>query len=230
MQLMIAGFSVAVLLLIILVYAIVQKSRRKKAKHKEEQALKGVALGIGQRLYAAHPNSKWRWVCYPARFATNGGIARIEVIYASGGRQFMDVCLSIGGYMAIYVLNVTELLAAEVADIANNYASSNLATSSVATNVAIKPHDKETIGKWYNIILINKLTALIDNLNASGEVCLYIGADGKAYAENNGDIAVIHDFGDMPDLALWDFITERLSKEGLFAEIQENERIFISWA
>ena len=80
MQLMIAGFSVAVLLLIILVYAIVQKSRRKKAKRKEEQALKGVMLGIGQRLYAVYPGSRWRWVCYPTGFAINGGIARIEVI------------------------------------------------------------------------------------------------------------------------------------------------------
>ena len=237
MQFMIAGSTLIVLAFVPLVLAIMQKSRRRKVKHKEELALKGIMSGIGQRLYAAHPGSKWRWVCCPAGFVTNGGITRIEVIYASGDRQFMDVCLSVSGYMAIHVLNVAELSAVEVVtDIADNesivaeYVSSNAATAVVATNVAAKPHDKETINKWYNIILINSLTTLIDDLNASGEVCLYIGADGKAYVENGGNTAVVHDFGELPDSALWNFITERLGQEGLFAETQEGERIFISWA
>jgi len=34
----------------------------------------------------------------------------------------------------------------------------------------------------------------------------------------------------MPDVALWNHITDKLGEEGLFVEIQEENRIFISWA
>jgi len=57
--------------------------------------LRGVELGICERLHAAHPNSKWRWVCRPTDFATKGGIARIEVSSSSGEEFLVDVCLDL---------------------------------------------------------------------------------------------------------------------------------------
>ena len=237
MQFVIAGSGIIMSFIALLIFVMTRKSKRSKTKRKEEQTLQGVASGIGRRLHAAHPGSKWRWVCCPTGFAINGGIARIEVIYASDKQQFIDVCLSVSGYMALHVLNVAELPAAEIVsgltsgeNKADKYVSSNVVTEGIVSNTVLKPQNKETIGKWYNIVLINSLTTLIDDLNASGEVCLYIGADGKAYIENGGKTTVLHDFGGLPDLSLWDFITERLGQEGLFAETQEDERIFISWA
>jgi hypothetical protein len=78
--------------------------------------------------------------------------------------------------------------------------------------IDIRPY---SIDKWYNIVLIDELTALIDNLNADGEACLYINQEGKAYTEEAGNITVVYEFGEMP--------------AGLFAEAQEENRIFISW-
>jgi hypothetical protein len=77
-------------------------------------------------------------------------------------------------------------------------------------------------------VLIDALTALIEDLNADGEACLHIGQDGKAYAEEGGD--AVYEFGEMPDAALWGHITERLGESGLFAEVREENCIFISWA
>jgi hypothetical protein len=34
----------------------------------------------------------------------------------------------------------------------------------------------------------------------------------------------------MPDVALWEQITEKLSEAGLFAEVQDGNCIFVSWA
>jgi len=94
----------------------------------------------------------------------------------------------------------------------------------------VKPNDEESVEKWYNIVFINALTTLIDDLNANGEVCFYIGQDGKAYTENDNGNIVVSDFGEMPDISLWTHIIERLGDAGLFAEVQNENRIFISWA
>jgi hypothetical protein len=210
------------------------RRRNKKIKHKEELALQGIAAGIGDRLHAAHPGSKWKWVCYPVGFAISGGIARIEILYDSGETQFMDVCVSAKGYMALHVLNTEELTSMdsdyESTDFDYLTDTDNTVWPTTTPRLGIEPHDEESIGKWYNIVLIDALTALIDDLNARGEVCLYIGQDGKAYVEDDGDDSVVHDFGEMPDMSLWKHIIEKLGEDDLFAEEQEGNRIFISWA
>ena len=94
-------------IVMLIAFALTRKWNRKKIKRKEESALRGVAAGISERLYAAYPDSKWRWECRPVGFATNGGIARIEVVYPSGKHQFVDVCLSESGYMALHTTNAT---------------------------------------------------------------------------------------------------------------------------
>ena len=231
--------------LMLLVLAITQKMRHKRIKNKEDAALKGVATGIGDRLHAACPGSKWRWVCRPAGFALNGGIARIEVIDQSKKVVFMDVCLSTNGYMALHVLDVAELvvLNADSAPVADSTRladesptvtvdtadTTNPPVSVVTPKTGVKPHDEESVTKWFNIVLIDALTSLIDDLNAKDEVCLYIGKDGKAHIEEGEGIAVVYDFGEMPDVSLWSHITDKLGEEGLFAEIQEGNCIFISW-
>jgi len=220
-------------MLVLLTYVVVQRRKGKKSKHKEALALKGVEAGIGDRLHAAHPGSKWKWICYPAGLAISGGIARIEVCYISGKEQFMDVCVSAKGYMALHVLNVAELNKpdTEPAPADNEYPADTgaLTIPGAAPLTGISPHDEESVGKWFNIVLIDALTGLIDDLNASGEVCLQIGQDGKAYTEENGVITTVYDFGEMPDMTLWGHIIEELGAAGLFAEVQEGNCIFISW-
>jgi len=225
----------------LLIFAIVQKTRSCKIKHKEELALKGIVAGIGNRLHASCPNTKWRWVCCPVGFATTGGIARIEVLNQSGDVSFMDVCLSTNGYMALHVLNVVELVTTDMGSDTGLDGDVNStpvdledtkepSPSVVTPKTGAKPYDEETVIKWYNIMLIGALTTLIDNLNADGEVCIHISQDGKAYIEEDGNISVVYDFGVMPDVFLWNHIIDKLSEEGLFAEIQEENCIFISWA
>jgi len=228
------AFTATVMLLIIV---IVQKIRSGKIKRKEELVLKGIVAGIGNRLHANYPNTKWRWVCCPVGFAKNGGIARIEVLDQSGNVSFMDVCLSTNGYMALHVLTVVELVTADVGldeDVDStcvDLEDTKEPSSPVATpKTGTKPYDKETVIKWYNIMLIGALTNLIDDLNADGDVCIHISQDGKAYIEEDRNISVVYDFGVMPDVSLWNHIIDKLSEEGLFAEIQEENCIFISWA
>jgi len=249
MWIIIAGivFIAAVIMTSVLrIFVIIQKNSRKKASQeaiaKEELALQGISAGIGERLYAAYPDSKWRWVCCPASFALNGGIARIEVVHPFGKEIFIDVCLSVKGYMALHVLDVVELVMPDIAieDSAPvSFESPVSAPASVSYETFVsaavpktgsKPHNEETIASWYNIVLIDRLTALIDDLNAKGEVCLNIGQDGKAHAEANGSSAIVCDFGEMPDISLWEHVTDKLVTAGLFAEIQEENSIFISWA
>ena len=240
------GTSIVLMAIVmLLVFAVMQKRQRTKIKNKEELALKGVTAGIKARLHAAYPTleTQWRWVCRPAGFAINGGIARIEVIDKFKNVSFVDVCLSINGYMALHVSNVVELTALEV-DIDENDDLSIIPedydtpenteeispVSSVPPKTGSKPCDEASVITWYNIMLIDTLTTLIDELNAKGEVCVYIGRDGKAYIEENDSISVVYEFGAMPDVALWNHITDKLGEEGLFVEIQEGNRIFISWA
>ena len=234
MWILVAGSILAIAVLAVLVFAIVQKQRAKKAKRKEETALKGIAAGIAARLHAACPGSKWRWVCRPAGFAINGGIARIEVIDPTGNVGFIDACLSASGYMALYVLNVVELAASDavmavVSDDAKSAEDTVNITVPPVPNANAKPHDEESLAKWYNIVLIDSLTSLINNLHVEGEVCLYIDQDGKAYVEDDGGNSVVHEFGELPDISLWDSITEKLGIAGLYAEVREENRIFISW-
>jgi len=225
------SFSLVTMFLLFLHIAI-HRRRSKKNKRKEERALKGIAAGIGDRLHAAHPDSKWKWICCHVGIATNGGIARIEVLYISGEKQFMDVCVSPKSYMALHMLNVAELSAQETYMDSERPVDMPCKPKSVATapTVGLQPHDEESVGKWFNIVLIDALTALIDDLNASGEVCLYIGHDGKAYVEENDGNTIVYDFGEMPDMFLWEHITDKLGEAGLFAEKQEGNRIFVSWA
>jgi len=234
MWLMILCLAVIALIAMLPVVALVQKRKREKAKRKAESTLRGVETGICERLHAACPGSKWRWVCRPVGFAENGGISRIEVIRPSGNQQFMDVCLSANGFMALHVLSATELTALDMdvnsRNVENFSTSSKTSAPAVAQYSGAKPNDEESVTKWYNIVFIDTLTALIDDLNANGEVCLYIERDGKAFTEENGNPAIVSDFGEIPDMSLWTHITERLGDAGLFAEVQNENRIFISWA
>ena len=52
----------------------------------------------------------------------------------------------------------------------------------------------------------------------------------EQYVDNVGGITIVYDFGEMPDIFLWGHITDKLADEGLFAEVQEENCIFISWA
>ena len=200
-------------------------------KRKAKEALKGITVGISERLYAVFPDSKWRWVCRPVGFTTHGGIARIEVISNESKLRFIDVCYQSDGYMALHVLNVCELIAsASEFSLENSVVSNTTKTVPTASTTGIKPHDRESVLKWYNIVLINSLNTLIDDLNAADKLCLYIGKDGKAYEDENDKHSVLYDFGELPDVTLWEHITEKLGEAGLLAEVQEENRIFISWA
>ena len=229
----IMGFIPFIAASVLFTAAILRKRKRRRVKMKDEHAFNGIGLGISERLHADYPGSKWRWVCRPADYAVNGGIGRIDVLDQHGKRFFMDVCYSAGGYMALHVLNVVELTASEPsASLVGSVSpvnDSELPFPTGATTGA-KPIDEESVATWYNIVLIDALTSLIDDLHAKGEVCLYIGQDGKAFVEENGSNTIICAFGDMPDMALWSHITERLAGAGLFAEVQEGNCIFISWA
>jgi len=230
----------ALILIIAIVFLINQQSQRSKIKEtkiKGETALKGIELAIGDRLCAAFPDEerKWRWVCKPNSFVVDGGIARIEVVFSDGEQMFMDVCLSPNSYMALHVLNITELTPVNtpaVSRVPIEVSVSTVGKGPIPSHPSMgaKPHDEESLGKWYNIVLIDPLTTLIGNLNAAGELCLYIGNDGKAYTEENGSTNLVYEFGDMPDISFWDCITEKLSRAGLFAEVQEDNCLFISWA
>jgi len=232
MWVMIISNTSVTALLMLLIFWGVQRRRISSAIYKEETATKTVAAGICERLHASYPNAKWRWVCRPAGFAINGGIARIEVVGVSEKPVFMDICLATNGYMALHISNVVELTSTDTGETA--LSTQSLDDDGDASNVPsvkdTKPYDKESVMKWYNIVLINMLTTLIDDLNAKGEACIHIGHDGKAYVEENGGIAVIHEFGPLPDIHLWGHITDKLIEEGLFAEVREENHIFISWA
>jgi len=91
--------------------------------------------------------------------------------------------------------------------------------STAAPKTGTKPYDEESVITWYNIMLIGTLTTLIDDLNAKGEVCVHIGQDGKAYVEDGDSVSVVYEFGAMPDVPLWNHITDKLGEEGLFAEV-----------
>jgi hypothetical protein len=134
--------------------------------------------------------------------------------------------------MALHVLDVAELTASGVVSIADFGTSANTdeVSGPAAPKTGVKPHDEESVTKWYNIVLINALNTLIEDLNADGEVCVHIDRDGKAYVEDGGSSSVAYDFGEMPDVTLWGYITEKLGAAGLFAEVQEEKCIFISWA
>jgi len=246
MQIIIAGFVFALAnTATLLLFAIAMRKRKhKKSKQSEGIELERIAQGIGHQLHAAYPDTKWRWVCYPANFAVSGGIARIETIYQTGEKAFMDVCLSAKGYMALHVIDVTELASSSKDAVSTDSDSDTNVSSVTATsqetseessapttpNVATKPNDKESVGAWYNIVLIDALTNLVDDLNANGEVCLYIRSDGQVYVDESDGTSLIYNFGEMPNVNFWDFIIEKLSDEGLFAEMQDNSKIFISWA
>jgi len=222
MWIMVMVLNVFTAAVVLLVLATVQSIRRKSAKVKEEKALNGVSAGIGAQLHDVCPGSRWRWECRPVDFATKGGIARIEVSDNSGRVRFMDVCLMAGAYMALHETGMVKL--------AKSGADADTAVQADVPQTDIKPHDEESVIKWYNIVLFDTLTAMINDLNANGEFCVHIGIDGKVYLDNGGNITVVYDFGQMPDISLWGHIVDKLVDEGLFAEVQEDNCIFVSWA
>jgi hypothetical protein len=224
MWVILAGLIPLAALLILLCYVIIRRSKHDKARRKQEMALQGIAAGICERLHAASPGAKWRWVCRPAGFARNGGIARIEVAEPCGKLYFIDCCLAANGYMGLHVSNAVELAAKPMP------IKKEAPVPATTPVISKKPNDEESLAKWCNIVLTDPLTALIGDLNAKGEVCLHIGKDGKAYVEDNGGTTTVHDFGDLPDMSLWGHIIDKLSEEGLFAEVNDDDCIFVSWA
>jgi hypothetical protein len=224
MWMAVVGSALYTAVLMAVIFSVVRLMNRKKAKRKEEMALRTIELGICDRLQTAYPNSKWRWVCRPVGYTSNGGIARIEIVESLSKVRFLDVCLMVNGYLALHVTSAVELDA------------SNVKFTPEGTHIpfvpktGIKPKDKESVIKWHNIVLIDALNALINDLNAKGEVCLYINQVGDAYVEENDEVTIVYDFGEMPDVTLWGHITEKLGEASLFAEVQEGNRLFISWA
>ena len=227
-----------VLLFVLLIIAITQKRARKKAADSESVAMKGIVAGIGEQLHAIYPGSKWRWLCRPAGYAVNGGIARIDVLESSGSRIFIDVCFEPrSNAMTLQLANVIELVVPEAditlpavvpAEDALNSAEIPITAATPITSV--KPDDEAGVITWFNVVLIGALTNLIGDLNAKGEVCLHISQNGNAYVEENGNIAIVHEFGELPDVALWSHIIDKLGGLGLLAEVQEENCLFISWA
>ena len=233
MWIAIAISIVITMIVIVIIFVFVRKLQRNKMKRKEEAVLKGISTNICERLHVAIPNSKWRWVCRPSGFVLNGGIARIEVIEQSQSVSYIDVCLSTNRYMALHLLNVVELTTSELVVNNVNYLNSDNITKTIissAPKTDIKPYDKESVIKWFNIILFDTLNSIIGDLNANNGVCLYIGKNGEAYTDVNGEKSILHEYGEMPDVSLWDYIIEKLGESGLFAENQNDDCIFISWA
>ena len=232
----IVSIAVVVVALLLILSVLIQKRKHTKARIKEESSLQGVSAGISARLHSVYPNSEWRWVCRPINFATNKGIARIEVKHLSNKKLFMDVCLGENGFMALHMINAADF-ANLVVDIAEDTTPSDFSLpteegSSISPEAPTsnpKPHDEETVNSWYNIVLIDKLTEIIDDLHSSGLVCLYINQDGAAYTEKCSGPS-IYTFCEMPDTHLWEHITDNLSAAGLYAEVEEDNCIFISWA
>jgi len=212
---------------ILLFFIAMQKRKYMKNKKHEEKALGSVASVISERLYELQPKSKWRWVCYPAGFSVNGGIARIEVLCPDNLKMYVDVCLSAKGYMALHEAGAVELTGTSTQ--ADSPEAEEEPAIMPAIRKSIKPHDEDSVGAWYNIVFINALITIIGDLNAKGEACVYVNANGETYVEANGNIRTVYDFGELPGIELWDYIIEKLSEDGLFAEAQ-SRKIFISWA
>ena len=221
-----------------LIITVLRKRRQKKVMNNEGSALKGIVAGIREQLHAAYPGSKWRWVCCPDDLTVNGGIARIDVLESSGSRIFIDVCFEPKNYaMTLQVANVLELTVSEAdtdfpAEVsADDVPDVAVIPVTVTTPITeAKPDDETSVITWFNVVLIGALTNLIGDLHAEGEACLHISQDGRAYVEENDNIVVVHEFGELPDVALWSHIIDKLSGLGLFAEMQKENCLFISWA
>jgi len=173
---------------------------------------------------------RYRWSSHPS---TATGMGRIEVLFANGTRKFMDVCFKENGYLALHVTNVYEVNGPE--DIAAKadriVASKPVETSSLETPKppapsAIPLNSPAGVEKWFNIVFYNALEDVIADLNVKGDLCLTIKDDGKVYDYNS---AVIYNFEEMPPVMFWDVIAEKLGNEGLYAEVQEDSVLFISW-
>jgi len=243
-EIIVTSSITAVLMLII--FSITQLRRRKKTKRKEDQSLKGIVASITQQLNVAFPSEKskqpddgapgikWRWVCYPAGFASSGGIARIDVVNPDGKQWFIDVCRAINGYMALHMSNAVEI-ATPVKDSisANVMAPINITKvpeRADTSNKGAGPTDEKGVSNWFNIVLMDPLSNLINELHAKSKLCLYISQDGKAYTDEDCKTAAVHDFGQLPDITLWDHIIEKLGGQGLLADVQKDNCIFVSWA
>ena len=190
-----------------------------------EAVLKGIKAGISAQLHAAYPESQWRWICQPLDWVTNGGLARIEVKEPSGKKIIVDVCYRVDGYMALHVTNAAEMAAIEVAEQEMDMAL----TTNHVSNPVIEPNDEESVTKWYKIVLKGALTELIGELHANEEASLHIERDGKTYVGDENGRKLVHEFGNLPNRSLWGYIVDKLSESGLYAEIQGNDSIFISW-
>jgi len=252
MYVLIAAFNLLIIIIILLIMKLSTIIRRRKVKRNDKSKLIGIESGISAQLHAVCPDSKWRWVCCPISFASNGGIARIEVQYSTDRQSFMDVCLSTNNYMALHVANVVELCSethevssdnvlvatderSEIDAHSTTYGSlfdwldMDEDSESDVSSMGTKFHDKESVIAWYNIVFVGALTNLIEKLSEKGEVCFHIGQDGKAYVERDGIITIEHDFEEMPDMSLWDHIIDKLGEDGLFSEVREGNCIFVSW-
>jgi len=230
----IAAYALFLFFVVVLIFfsiAFIVRRRKRAKAIKEKSALTGIEAGIKERLNAVCPDLEWRWECRPAGFAINGGIARIEVIYPDGTKAYMDVCVHVSGYLALHMANVVKLakpkLPLQPTDTADS--ANDTVEVRVEANTSERS-DKESVLKWYNIVLFGALTELIGNLHAKGEMCLNICQDGKAYVERRGRDVVVHSFGEMLNIGLWGHIVEKLGDDDLFAEIREGNRLFISWA
>jgi len=217
----------------ILILVSAKAIRRRKNKGKkgmdeildEEAVLNGIKAGISTQLHTAYPESQWRWICRPIDWVANGGLARIEVKMPSGKKNIVDVCYRADGYMALHVTNAVEMAAMEVAE----KAMCTALTTNHASSPVIEPNDEESVTKWYKIALKGALTDLIGELHANEEASLHIERNGKAYVGDENDRKLVYEFGGLPDSSLWSCIVDRLTESGLYAEIQGNDSIFISW-
>lgn len=192
-----------------------------------ETTLQGINAGISHRLHDTYPFSKWRWICRPKDFATNGGIARIEVVDIKGEIFLVDVCLDMNSsesvFMALYWSGAVELAdKIEVAHGASGYQSLASDNRSITS--------ENDVDKWFNIVFIEALNNLIDNLVEQEEYGLHINQSGRVYID--GCDNEIYNFDTMPDLPSWRHVINRLVEEGLFADVREDDgtHLFISWA
>jgi|GEM_PF-1709250 len=251
MQTQIVAAVVFVLGLILVVCWDKRQKKRAEAAREEKRVLQGIEARISEQLYDAYEGSRWRWVSKATDFAKVGGTARIEVIHLCGTKQFMDVCFLVGSHLTLQVINATDLSEAKAAaeavkaersvdaDASSDNSAESVSAPASEPMAAAKPlavekaaalSDDESVRKWYEIVLSSALGGLVKGLNAKGELSLYIDCDGKAYTEEGTERIEAHSFGKLPDIAFWEQIVGWLSYDGYRAEIDRDDRLFLSWA
>ena len=207
-------------ILVLLLCFLVSKAQKRRNRKRESSALERIKTGISERLYTVCPTSEWRWVYCPIGIGKNGGIARIEVLYPTGKIETADVYVAQGGYMKLYPVECRELHVCTIAS----------APDAQDNHDDVYPVGADDLADWYNNVFITALMPIITDLSAKDELCLCISQKGHVCIGEPGDCELIHKYNSMPEVSLWDYVIEQLAENNLYAEVWNEEYLFISWA